>query len=581
MRNSTKNTFYRAGQIQNWSWSLFLFVTPFYALFTLLYDVILTEKWSPLWFITFTAGTLIEVVIVAIARKTFLPWLLSKAGAGLYSITFAALVNMVRNGLVASMSLQLGLVTSVDWVARLVGAALMGVGLILFFVAIMGSRVQHDYVMNRLQALQKSLQQQKSSAAAMLQQENQNMLQQTQTTLLPRIDEIKKLLANKHARLDSVNELRSLVQEHVRPLSVELSQKSERLALALPAQPVAKVRLRLLSDRVFLRETISPAWVSILSAATFFAIASLLDQVNLQAIVLASSAEFLILWAIKLALPKHKYFSRGTALVLLLVIALISSVPDIIALLPNVTNFNSAALYSMVALTPAFIMVAVANVLVLDRARHEAEAQMQKDTEALARETALFEQQMWLAKRNWSFVIHGTVQAALTAAITRLSSTDELEPYQMNLVVQDLDRAREALTKTPTIEVDLAAALSAVVSTWQGICAISVQISPRAQRALDRDVNARMCVNEIVKETISNAVRHGEAKRVWVEVDRSVDELLHISVRNDGRPVTGELEHGVGTRMLDDLTLDWSLVNNRARGTVDFEANLPISILSA
>jgi two-component sensor histidine kinase len=188
---------------------------------------------------------------------------------------------------------------------------------------------------------------------------------------------------------------------------------------------------------------------------------------------------------------------------------------------------------------------------------------------------------MWLAKRSWSFVVHGTVQAALTAAITRLSSADELEPYQLNMVLQDLDRAREALTKTPTIEVDLASALSAVVSTWQGICAVSVQISPRAQRALDRDVNARMCVNEIVKETVSNAVRHGEAKQAWVEVDRLADEALMIRVRNDGRPVAGELEHGVGTRMLDDLTLDWSLVNNRARGTVDFEANLPISILSA
>ena len=177
--------------------------------------------------------------------------------------------------------------------------------------------------------------------------------------------------------------------------------------------------------------------------------------------------------------------------------------------------------------------------------------------------------------------MHGTVQAALTAAITRLNSAQELEPYQLNLVLQDLDRAREALTKTPNIEVDLNSAMAAVISTWQGICSVSVQISPRAKRALDRDLNARMCVNEIVKEAVSNAVRHGEARKAWVEVDRVADETLMISVRNDGRPLPVELEHGVGARMLDDLTLDWSLVNNRARGTVDFEANLPISILSA
>jgi hypothetical protein len=57
--------------------------------------------------------------------------------------------------------------------------------------------------------------------------------------------------------------------------------------------------------------------------------------------------------------------------------------------------------------------------------------------------------------------------------------------------------------------------------------------------------------------------------------------MLHISVRNNGRLVSGDLDHGVGTRMLDDLTLNWTLTNNRATRTVDFEANLPIALAAA
>lgn len=581
MAVSFSTTYQRLGLIQNWSWTLFWFVTPFYAMFTLLYDVILTGRWTWLWLITFTAGTAIEILLVALGRRTFLPQLLRGRRAGVVALAFAGIVNMARNGLVATLSLQFGLLQTVDWVARLFGAVFMGVGLLLFFVAMLGSRVQHDYVMDKLRLLKQSLVHQKASSAALLRQENQLLLDQTQKTLIPRLDEIKALLINNHARLDSVNELRALVNEQVRPLSEELSRKSERLALEAPSAPVAKARIKLLSEKVLLAETIRPFAVALLSGTTYFAVSNLFQKIDPARIMVATLVEFIILWVIKALIPKHKYFSRSASLTLLVLFALVSTIPDVFSLLPEITSVNSALLYSVVFITPVLLMVGVANTITLDKARGEAEAQLQKDTESLSRETSLFEQQMWLAKRSWSFVVHGTVQAALTAAITRLSSADELEPYQLNMVLQDLDRAREALTKTPTIEVDLAAALSAVVSTWQGICAVIIQISPRAQRALDRDVNARMCVNEIVKEAVSNAVRHGEAKQAWIEIDRPDDEALVIQVRNDGRPVAGDLEHGVGTRMLDDLTLDWSLVNNRARGTVDFTANLPISILSA
>jgi signal transduction histidine kinase len=351
--------------------------------------------------------------------------------------------------------------------------------------------------------------------------------------------------------------------------------------MAAPTDFPQKVRFQLLSEKVWLHQSLSPLWASLATGLTYMAITNLLGSANLAEIALLTGVGYLILLLFKLLIPKHKTFNRVQSISLIVVIALASGAPYLLTIANRITDLHTVLLYSMVLLTPFLILLGMANSMVMDRARGEAEWQMQNDTNELARETSLFEQQMWLAKRSWSFVVHGTVQAALTAAITRLSSANELEPYQLKLVLQDLDRAREALTKTPTIEVDLAAALSAVVSTWQGICSVSVQITPRAQRALDRDVNARMCVNEIVKETISNAVRHGEAKQAWVEVDRLADESLLIRVRNDGRPVTSELEHGVGTRMLDDLTLEWSLVNNRARGTVDFEANLPISILSA
>jgi len=187
---------------------------------------------------------------------------------------------------------------------------------------------------------------------------------------------------------------------------------------------------------------------------------------------------------------------------------------------------------------------------------------------------------MWIARRNWSFVVHGTVQAALTAAITRLSATEPLEQYQIDLVKQDLARAAEALSKTPETEVNLEVALANLATTWSGICEIKFEFSERASRSLQRDANARMCVNEICKEAVSNAVRHGEAKKIKITVDRSTDELLIIEAADDGRGSWGSTKPGVGSRMFDDLTIDWSLSNNRSIGRTVLQARLPLSGIS-
>ena len=172
------------------------------------------------------------------------------------------------------------------------------------------------------------------------------------------------------------------------------------------------------------------------------------------------------------------------------------------------------------------------------------------------------------------------MQSALTAAITRLSATEELEPYQIELVLQDIKRAQEALSKTPEVLVEMNTALNAVVSTWKGICEVTWQVGERANRVLSRDNAVRMCVNEIVKEAISNAVRHGDATKASVEINRSSDEVMEILVRNNGRAPLARTTKGVGSQMYDELTLNWTLTHNRSLGTVDLKALLPISLVS-
>ena len=574
-------TYYRLGLIENWNWPLLWFAIPFYLLFSFLYDVLITGNWSLLWIVTFVVGTILEIAIVFIAKKTFLPWMLSKPGAGLYGAIFGGFVNMCRNLSVAYLALTFGLEEKIDWAQRAVGGFASGVVFILIFVSIAGSRIQHDSTMRKLKNVQQALLGQRWDSASILAAENQKLLTQTQQTLLPRIELISKMLTSNQAKLESINELRSLVADHVRPLSEQLRSGVIRQSRAESPDEVPNIKSQLFIDRFVLRRAFRPVALLIVGAATQFLVMQMLFGLAVaQANILPIAIGFALLMLVVVLIPRHKVVSRRFGIVAMATALGCFGAPLFIFNMHRIQDVSTFLMFSMVVIFPVMIGLALGNSAILDIAREDAELQVLRDNQSLIRETSLFEQKMWLAKRNWSFVVHGTVQAALTAAITRLSSTDDLEQYQIDLVLQDLKRAKDALTKTPELDIDVTAALNAVASTWQGICFVKWHASERAMRALSRDVNARMCVNEIVKEAVSNAVRHGEATQVTIELDRTSDELLAITVSNNGRPVLSTHRNGVGSQMFDELTLNWNLSNVRATKTTVLEAQLALSSIT-
>jgi signal transduction histidine kinase len=279
----------------------------------------------------------------------------------------------------------------------------------------------------------------------------------------------------------------------------------------------------------------------------------------------------------KFLMPNNLKMKRTPGVLLFVLIGFIASNASYWPLKEFSSNFQEDLLLLLVVLNIIGSVVGFAYSKSYQTDRLEAVRQMTRDNNLLAREVALFDQQMWIARRNWSFVVHGTVQAALTAAITRLGSDSEPEQFQVDLALSDLDRAANALSQTPEIEVDLNKALQNISSTWDGICQVKINITERATRALDRNSDARICVNEICKEAVSNAVRHGEAKNIHFEIDRGSDEVLFIKASNDGRGLGKDLEPGVGSRMFDELTMDWSLHRDKSQQKTVLQAQLPLA----
>lgn len=567
----------RLGLIENWNWQLFWFALPIYALLTILYDAVLTGNGSYLWLVTFSAATLIEVAFVVICKRLFLTRLLHRYPSPFIGGIFAGLVNTIRNLTVAGLALELGLIESVDWLARALGGFFMGVAILVFYVSVLGSRVEHKAVMTKLRTSQLLLLAQRQNASHLLEAENKQLLSQAQQLLLPRIEKIQELLRQNHAKDDTLKALRSLVSEHVRPLSTQLNSTAKTLTEKPAPEPVEPIGTSFMTPSVNLKNVFRPGSVLLLSGTGQLLMVYMISGAQQASLTtLGVLAGWVILLVAKLLIPEHLVVKRGVAVSFLVSVATLSTLPVAALNLSSSSTAAEWALYSVTLSSPILAVLGFAISASLDSEREKAERTLQREINSLARETALFEQQMWIARRNWSFVVHGTVQAALTAAITRLSATEILEQYQIDLVKQDLTRAAAALANTPETEIDLTTALGNLAKTWQGICEVKFTFTDRATRSLQRDANARMCVNEICKEAISNAVRHGEAKNITISIDRSTDELLIIEAADDGRGFWGSAAPGIGSRMLDDLTVSWSLSNNRAIGRTVLTAKLPL-----
>jgi hypothetical protein len=187
----------------------------------------------------------------------------------------------------------------------------------------------------------------------------------------------------------------------------------------------------------------------------------------------------------------------------------------------------------------------------------------------LAREIALVEQAVWIAKRNWSFVIHGTVQGALTVAHSRLKLKNQDLQEVLPLVAADIKKAKSALEQGLVRRQSLDQEFADLITTWDGVCSVTIE---RDSDALERvDDSAKICMIELVKEIVGNAFRHGKASEIHFEISLQGNNL-QIKARNNGAKVTKATE-GLGSDLLNELSSNWSIKN--VKGGVLVAATIP------
>lgn len=567
-------TWDRLGSRGLWSIKLFWFGATIYGILTFLMDFLRTSNPSWLWFVTYLGSLVAVVLMAAVARFWIVPKVPEKFLA-IFNLSFASVIAGFKNVIVALLAVALGLESNVDYLYRFLGGTVIGLLVLTSFAAVTGARGAHEIALRRLTAIQNDLLGSKENLELVLKEELEKLQERSRETVLPKIRQISELLGDDSKTAQIIAELEETVRNRVRPLMDEIANTAKSGFTQITETGSDKSRVSTPKSFV-MRDGLRPLTFAFyaLPAVAFMAF-YFQGFDGAVAGFLATASFALTLWVVRLFLPKRATKSlHNTALLVL--IALVAPIPSLY-LLGGIIAFDARESVVVPLVAWAFdilVVIVLSPLVILDNERVKLEAKIAEENIALEKEITIFEQRLWVFRKRWLFMLHGTVQSALTAALTRLQTFSDTDNYQSNLVRADLERAEKALQKAPSAEIDFVRASEELRDAWAGVCSVTIDVDLRASRALSTNQGSAYCVNEILKEAVGNAVRHGSANAVLVAVTRDKDDFIDVTIQNDGTAPRKGWKKGIGSRMLDDITLNWSLTRSGRLTTLT--ARLPL-----
>jgi signal transduction histidine kinase len=185
---------------------------------------------------------------------------------------------------------------------------------------------------------------------------------------------------------------------------------------------------------------------------------------------------------------------------------------------------------------------------------------------------SLLSQKEWIARRQVGYVMHGSLQSALNAAVLQLGATKDPTPELIESVRGEIARALARVGFDAGQSYSFEQAKDEIANIWSGTIQINWALDPDLSSQLQKNPETSECLAEVVREAVSNAAKHGSATKIEIDVDIE-DSAIHLQVIDNGKSSNSGTSQGLGTELMKDVCSSWSLNSNPAGGKV-FRANL-------
>jgi hypothetical protein len=573
----------RLGSPEFWTAPFFAFMIPMYVITGYYFDAVRTQNFSPLWslvgFVSFQIFTAAALLVRLTKKAKF--WKTKLAPAthiGLILIVFTS-----KNLLVIPLAEFFGLETGIHWSERITGAVAMAIALPTFYAVLVGSRFEHAASIKKLASLREHQRAYVNQAPQLVEELKVSLEEQAREQILPRLDRIGELISS--SRDWAVSELRLSVMQDVRPLTMALKLEADRLAKQ-PVVPVKRYRAAIsFPDKFSLNRAIWPltSWILILFSTAWMNQVIFGDQAMIVGLWVGGLVGPCLL-LIKLIARTAKPTSSTFNFILFVSLSSGISIANAIALNSIQINFDTAWPVSILLFaTSLMVFFGLAYAQSLEDGRNHLETEIESANRNLQKQIDSFRRHLWFARRDWIYLLHGTVMSSLTAIIGRLEKRTVPSPPDIMAAKQELAYLIQNLRSPSSSSVQWRIELQKLAHTWNGVCEVRIQIGQLEARALDKDDSLAKAVLEVSRELVSNAYRHSGSE--YVDIELSISERQDMVLRSrhplhradsNIQPV-GAGSTGFGSKLFDDLTSGWSMATDEKLGLFVFEALFKIT----
>jgi signal transduction histidine kinase len=470
---------------------------------------------------------------------------------------------IIRSLAIGQLSVMFGLASNPEFLYRAFAGALLGTLTLSVTALIAAILKEHDQTQAELASERKALIQARNSAQQLVEQQRLEIQQIVHENIEPAVLEIsqnlKNISTNDSLELkSSANKISELIDSKLRPLSASL-HKEQKIEIPRLSAVAKKPSLIALPKMMVLRNVVSPIAIYLVLVVPNTTGAVLYLGYSALPVVMLAYAPLAIILSVFVRLPiSNRPIRSGLGFAILSLVLAIAWTPAIFILRwLGIDVLDRLQLAPTATLGTMIVGSLLSYSVVVDNQRSSYEFELRDANQELNLELNRTSQLIWHVRQRAAQTLHGSVQASLTAANMRILGAQVIDEALLEKVQQDLVRATESLTDLDGPTIDLKTSIADLVQLWQGVCEVEVSVDEALLTSMSGNQVTSHCINEIVKEGVSNAIRHGHAKHVEISILEDSADSIRIEISNDGDVDISDRQ-GVGSQMLDEITMNWS-----------------------
>lgn len=201
---------------------------------------------------------------------------------------------------------------------------------------------------------------------------------------------------------------------------------------------------------------------------------------------------------------------------------------------------------------------------------------IQENTEAanainqeIAHNISVVRQRLWYIHKRLSRQIHGGLQGELQGMALQLANNKEVRPEGLTAFLDELNFGllNEGFKeKSP----EISEYLEELQEFWQGITAITYEVSVDTSKHISSNAILLECMNEVVREAVNNAIKHASASKISITISELKGNLITLEVVNDVKKLesSASSDKGLGSKIYGEICQSWKLEQGHLESTL-------------